>query len=493
MKLKMASKSIMSCLIIFLATFFICITNTLAADTNSAVTLPDNSQSTPVTSSQPAALLDLTISASSGKNTSYLKDASYDSYAPYSADETLTLTSDQPMYGIYIIWRDKTDPWTLSYNGQTKQCGTNGFLHEYVEIPEGTTSCTIQLSKTESICDIYAYSQGTLPDDVEVWQPSCDTADFLVFSTHADDEILFLGGVLATYGGQQNDRVQVVYMTNYWNGTKIREHEKLDGLWASGIRYYPVNGPFDDLYATTLDAAKKLYNIDEVTAFVTEQIRRFKPLVCVTQDINGEYGHGGHRIYAAAIQEALEASNNADMYPDSASKYGLWDVPKAYYHLYGDNTITLDVDTPLDKLGGRTSVQVLQDAFKKHVSQISYSFNMLDSGYAITFNGQFDTRSFGLYRTLVGLDTTNNMMENVTPYKEQAATKTDEPIDVEFGVDQEDTADNAANTKPDIKQSAVTIIAIIIIGVVIIAQAYRTKNLYKKKYDENKDEFENKQ
>lgn len=94
---------------------------------------------------------------------------------------------------------------------------------------------------------------------------------------------------------------------------------------------------------------------------------------------------------------------------------------------------------------------------------------MLDSGYAITFNGQFDTRSFGLYRTLVGLDTTNNMMENVTPYKEQAATKTDEPIDVEFGVDQEDTADNAANTKPDIKQSAVTIIAIIIIGVVIIA------------------------
>ena len=97
-------------------------------------------------------------------------------------------------------------------------------------------------------------------------------------------------------------------MTNYWNGTKIREHEKLDGLWASGIRYYPVNGPFDDLYATTLDAAKKLYNIDEVTAFVTEQIRRFKPLVCVTQDINGEYGHGGHMLLAASVQTAVTSS-----------------------------------------------------------------------------------------------------------------------------------------------------------------------------------------
>ena len=426
--------------------------------------------------------------------TKNLTDGSYDTTINLVPNATVNVKADENIYGLYIIWSSEVTNYTITYNSQTVKCGENGFLHDYMDIKDGSRDITINVPEGMQISDIYAYSRGNLPDNVQRWEaPLYGMTDILVFSTHADDEILFLGGVLTNYGGEQNLNVQIAYMCDFFLTEPVRQHEELDGLWECGIKNYPVKGTFEDLYSLSLEKAKSQYVYDDIISYSTECIRKFKPLVCVSQDFNGEYGHGGHRIYAAAIQEALEASNNADMYPDSASKYGLWDVPKVYYHLYGDNTITLDVDTPLYKLGGRTSVQVLQDAFKKHVSQISYSFNMLDSGYAITFNGQFDTRSFGLYRTLVGLDTTNNMLENVTPYKEQAATKTDEPIDVEFGVDQEDTADNAANTKPDIKQSAVTIIAIIIIGVVIIAQAYRTRNLYKKKYDANKDEFENKQ
>ena len=55
----------------------------------------------------------------------------------------------------------------------------------------------------------------------------------------------------------------------------------------------------------------------------------------------GEYGHGGHRICAAAIQEALEASNNADMYPDSASSMLHGTFQGLLSSFYGDNTITL--------------------------------------------------------------------------------------------------------------------------------------------------------
>ena len=77
-------------------------------------------------------------------------------------------------------------------------------------------------------------------------------------------------------------------MTNYWNGATVREHEKLDGLWESGVKHYPVNGEFDDIYATDLNGAMSVYSYDDVLGYVTEQIRRFKPLVVVTQDINGE-------------------------------------------------------------------------------------------------------------------------------------------------------------------------------------------------------------
>lgn len=118
-------------------------------------------------------------------------------------------------------------------------------------------------------------------------------------------------------------------MCDFFLTEPVRQHEELDGLWECGIKNYPVKGTFEDLYSLSLEKAKSQYVYDDIIAYSTECIRKFKPLVCVSQDFNGEYGHGGHRIYAAAIQEALEASNNADMYPDSASKYGLWDVPKA--------------------------------------------------------------------------------------------------------------------------------------------------------------------
>ena len=49
-----------------------------------------------------------------------------------------------------------SDEWTLSYNDTTKTYGTNGFLHEYVEIPEGAETLTITFSSNEAICDLHA-------------------------------------------------------------------------------------------------------------------------------------------------------------------------------------------------------------------------------------------------------------------------------------------------------------------------------------------------
>ncbi len=370
-------------------------------------------QETPVTTTnQEATVRTTTITAASGKNLSNLTDNSYNTAVSFSADDTITITSTEMMYGIYVIWNAPTDEWTLTYNSKSIPCGQNGFLHEYVAIDEGTTSCTIHFTKAESICDITAYSAGVLPSNVEVWEPSCDRADFLVFSTHADDEILFLGGVLATYGGEHNHRVQVVYMTNYWNGLKIREHEKLDGLWASGIRYYPVNGSFDDLYATSLAGAKSVYNPDEITGFVTEQIRRFKPLVCVTQDINGEYGHGGHMLLAESIQNAVNNSADVSFYPESATTYGTWDVPKTYLHLYPENAITMNLRVPLSHFGGQTALEVAAAAYKQHVSQQWCWFYVSDEY-------EYSCANFGLFRTTVGADTNNDMLEHITPYAVQ--------------------------------------------------------------------------
>ena len=362
-------------------------------------------------SSVSAEQLDIMIDATG--NASKLTDGSYSTTVDYSLGDNIIISSDTPIDSLYIIWDSPVSQWTLDTGSQKLICGTNGFLHEYIKLPESTENLSINIHDTCRISDIYAFSEGDVPDYVQIWEKPCETADFLVFSTHADDEILFLGGVLATYGGEASLPVQVCYLTNYWNGLHIREHEKLDGLWECGIRNYPVNGDFDDLFSETLQQAESVYVYDDILDYVTSQIRRFKPNITVTQDLDGEYGHGGHMILAKAVTEAVENSMSATFFPDSASEYGVWDVKKTYLHLYPENEITLDLRHPLSKLNDRSALQTAKDAYLKHVSQQWCWFYVSDTN-------EYSCSRFGLYRSTVGADTGSDMTENITTYKETA-------------------------------------------------------------------------
>lgn len=352
------------------------------------------------------------ITLSNGGRVSSMTDGSYNTRTSFSSGDTIVITSSEAMYSLYIKWDLVPSQWALTYNDKTVNCGTDGFLHEYIEIPEGTTSMTITFASKEAICDFHTYSSGTAPAQVQTWKKPCDKADILVFATHADDEILFLGGVLATYGGGQDLTVQVAYMCEFTSTAKIREHEKLDGLWVSGIKNYPVCGDFPDLYSTTLEAAKKQYNYEDLKSFITGTIRRFKPLVVVTQDFNGEYGHGGHMILSKAVADSVDTSKDASVYPETASQYGTWDVPKTYIHLYDQNKITINLRVPLANMGNRTAIEIASEAYKQHVSQQWCWFYVSD-------DYEYSCADFGLYRTLVGNDTGNDMLENITTYEEQ--------------------------------------------------------------------------
>ena len=411
------------------------------------------------------------ITLSNGGSVSKMTDGSYNSKTSFSAGDTIQVTSSEKMYSLYIKWDLIPDQWTLTYNGKTETHGTNGFLHEYIEIPEGTSEMTITFASGEAICDMHVYSQGQAPADVQTWKTPCDKADILVFATHADDEILFLGGVLATYGGEQNLAVQVAYMCEFTSSAKIREHEKLDGLWESGIKHYPICGNFPDLYSTSLEAAKKQYIYDDVKSYVTSSIRCFKPLVVVTQDLNGEYGHGGHMLFSHAVAESVEVSNDSSVFPDSATTYGTWDVPKTYLHLYTDNKLTMNLRLPLSRLGNRTSIEVQSDAYKKHVSQQWCWFYVSD-------DYEYSCADFGLYRSNVGADTGNDMLEHITTYEEQErlAKEAAEKESIESSKAAEESSiaeeqlqsDSHNNSTAKRMLPAIIVISLIIIGAAIL-------------------------
>ena len=177
-----------------------------------------------------------------------------------------------------------------------------------------------------------------------------------------------------------------------------------------------------------LRTAERIYGKDRFTEFQVEQIRRFKPLVVVTHAENGEYGHGTHVYAAAALTDALILAADPTQYPDSAAAYGPWTVEKTYLHLYPENSITMDWDTPLKSLGGKTPFEVTQEGFACHKSQhwtwfYKWIYGTAESPItqATRVRGYSPCR-YGLYDTKVGPDVTGgDFFENVETYAQRTA------------------------------------------------------------------------
>ena len=72
----------------------------------------------------------------------------------------------------------------------------------------------------------------------------------------------------------------------------------------------------------------------------------------------------------------------------------------------------MNLRLPLSRMGNRTSIEVQTAAYKKHVSQQWCWFYVSDTY-------EYSISDFGLYRTTVGEDTGNDMMEHITSYGEQ--------------------------------------------------------------------------
>lgn len=385
-----------------------------------------------------------------------LTDGSERSHTAAEEGGSVTVTREDGISFLYIVFDRIPEQWTMTdiSDGASAVCGENSFLHEYVDVASklGCKPKTIRLDFPlgTSIDEIYAFGEGDIPDWVQRWSPPCEQADVLLLSSHADDEQLFFAGVLPIYAGERGLNVQVVYLVSHFYNTaeyeRVRPHEQLDGLWTVGVRNYPVMSDFPDLYSESLEEALSVYGwygfgYDDFTEFLTGVLRRFKPLVVVTHDVNGEYGHGTHVLCAAALMESVELAADETKYTYSAEQYGgTWQPEKVYLHLYPENPIVLDLDVPLSAFDGKTAFQVSQDGFSKHLSQhwiwfYGWMYNVTRAADI----GIYSPCYYGLYHTSVGYDTgIGDLMENIVPYAERnAEAPTEEPDETDNGEDTE--------------------------------------------------------
>ena len=339
-----------------------------------------------------------------------LTDGDHSTWAVTFEGSGVILESTERKIGsVYLEWESIPGQWKLTADGQTILCGQNGYLHEYVELDAPANYIVIETPVP--LCDVYAFEPGSeIPDWVQIWHPALEKADLLLMPTHADDEHIFFGGMMPYYAGEKGYKVQVVYLTSHHWNNPVRSHELLDGLWTAGIRNYPVIGNFNDRYADSLEVALERFDKTEILKFQVEMLRRFQPSVVIGHDLNGEYGHGVHILNAISLTEAVTLAADATVFTDSANKYGVWDTPKLYLHLYPENEIIMDWSVPLTAFGGTTALDVARAGFACHESQQGY-FYVYGEGDA------YDSRRFGLYRSTVGPDVQGgDVFENITSF-----------------------------------------------------------------------------
>ena len=306
---------------------------------------------------------------------SKLTDKNENSYFTINKGNNIKISSESDISGIYIIYELKSIKGEISNSNKSANIGENGILHEYIDVKKligMDKEITLTYNEDVKIGEIYILSEGDIPDYVEIWNKPSDKADLILFSTHSDDEQLFFAGLMPYYVSK-GAVVQVVYFTNH-NDNPKRLHEQIHGLYTVGIRNYPIIGNVPDAWATSLEGA--LANMkrsgiteDDAIKFEVEMIRRFKPLVVVGHDELGEYSHGQHILNTHVLKQAIINANDKEYDTDSVEKYGVWDTPKTYLHLYEKNKIVMNYDEPLDYFGGKTAYEVSKEGYSKHLSQ----------------------------------------------------------------------------------------------------------------------------
>ena len=383
-------------------------------------------------------------------------------YKTMSRNITLHIFGNKPFSSLYLKF-ELPNEWLVTLpDGTQLEGGKNGFIHEWLPLGQSVQSVDLYLTKATKLTDIYAFTDGKLPSWVQVWQTPCENADLMVMPTHSDDEHLWFGGAMPYFAGERRYNVQVVYMTNHREYT-IRCHEQLNGLWTVGITHYPIiSDTFRDVPDTgRYSKAVEIFGYENVLAFQVEMLRRFRPKVIIAHDINGEYGHGAHKLNARTLLEALEMTDDPAAFPESAEKYGTCKVQKAYLHLWPEHQMMMDWGKmKLSHFDGKTALDMAKAGFACHGSQ--------QARYSVSEGGKYDCRLFGLAYTNVGWDTPgqNDMFEHVV-WSEAGSEAEEAPVTVSES-DGTVSPSDALAVRRGKQMAGIAVMLVTVIGCIVI-------------------------
>lgn len=319
----------------------------------------------------------------------------------------------RPVDFVYFEWTDKAGVAPAEYD--IELLGRNGAVVETragdrfwncgAAVSSGVSGLRIRARGEAFLCTLIPYSGGA-PKDYHPWEPTPDKTDYLLVATHPDDDTLFMGAVIPTYGVGRGLTGAVLYMTTR---DRVRRTEALNGAWMMGLRKYPMMAGMRDVMSKKRGERGRVFELEDVERVIVRSIRRVRPEVVVSHDLKGEYGHWQHVVVAEAVTLAVRDAADPDYDPESAKESGVWQVKKLYLHLSDTNPIFIRATLPMRAFGGRTALEVAQEAYRCHRSQIL-------GNHPCNNGGENSLERFGLVFSAVGPDSgVNDLFENIDP------------------------------------------------------------------------------
>lgn len=353
-----------------------------------------------------------------------LRDRDYTSrWVGDSGGKTVEIKSDSPIHSLYVCFYEDARAWLLEEyiagKWHKREIESSPFKHQFLEL-SGAKHIRLKPSgksqKWFGLTEIFIFGEGRVPGFVQRWQEPKAQNDLMLLFAHPDDEALFFGGTIPVYAGERQLDVVALTLTT---SSPTRHTELLNSLWTMGLKTYPVFGPIGDKHSNKLSTAYKDAGESKVKRYAVEIMRKYQPQVVITHDVDGEYGHGQHKLCADVALYAFDAAGDASKFADSAAQYGVFLPSKLYLHLYKENPIVMDWDQPLSAFLGKTGFEMAKEGFLCHQTQQRLAQFQVEGR-----DSPNSSYHFGLARTRVGLDILGkDFMENL----ESAAFVVDEP------------------------------------------------------------------
>lgn len=351
-----------------------------------------------------------TFAVSRGSASAFLDTSYGTSWSPSSATDTIKIRipAEKDAGVLYMEWDKAPSKIEITLYDSTgtvirtiQESNPYQKWNLYYELEEGVVGITIRSGDTDNgLNKLRIYERGRVSQVVQNWQETPEKIDLMMIVPHMNDETLYFSGVLSQLSAQGYN-VLVVYMT----GDDRNKHaEALDCLWTHGVKIHPVFVGFQDYKVDSYSKAEWLWGKENTYRAMVGLIRKYKPDVVLTQDWNGEYGHYQHVMTSRYCVKSVEVAGDESVFPDIAEKYGAWDVPKLYLHMWDESKrLDLHFNRPMDELDGRSPMQVAFIAMNKHFSQLH------NPTYSLLVDGkQYDCTWFSLYRSTVGEDVEKN-------------------------------------------------------------------------------------